>query len=111
MRETPKIVGKSVNELLGAVIGEHTTLQPYPGLAPLAHKLSDLVKQAIELERESYELRQIRATLLLNFGVNSPHNRYGVGVTDDLSTIHMLIRVLEHCCSLALCSVEGKKNG
>lgn len=76
---------------MGALLGEKP--RPYPGLAPVAKRLHDMMADLAKLEKSAYELDQIRATLLLNFG-STDKNHYGFRVADSGSTIDILMSVL-----------------
>lgn len=86
-------------EFLGTIVGQKH--RPFPGLASLAHKLSDLSREVAQLEGDAYELKQIRATLLLNFGWGSSHNNYDFAIKEDQTTLEMLMFILEECCKPA----------
>lgn len=53
--------------------------------------------EALEkIKRQSDEVGGIRATLLVNFGADSKHNRYGIALKDEGTTHQLLMQVLEH---------------
>lgn len=49
-----------------------------------------------EIKARSDEVGGIRATLLVNFGEGSQHNRYGIALKDEGTTHGLLMQVLEH---------------
>ena len=53
--------------------------------------------EALEkIKARSDEVGGIRATLLVNFGADSKHNRYGMALKDEGTTHGLLMQVLEH---------------
>lgn len=49
-----------------------------------------------EIKRRSDEIGGVRATLLVNFGEGSKHNRYGLALKDEGTTHGLLMQVLQH---------------
>lgn len=76
---------------LGTKLGD--TPRTFPGLAPVAKKLSELQSEVARLEAAKYELDSIRATLLLNFG--QLPERYGFTISDQGSTQALMLTVLQ----------------
>lgn len=60
------------------------------------HILNEDYEALEEIKRRSDEVGGIRATLLVNFGEDSKHNRYGIAIKDEGSTHGLLMKVLEH---------------
>lgn len=82
---------RSAVEDCGTVIGEKG--KPFPGLVTLAKKLHEASREAATLEAQAYEVGQIRATLLLNFG-DTKHNRYGFSIGDSNDSTHALLMIV-----------------
>lgn len=79
---------------LGVPLGQKP--RPFPGLAPVSHRLAELQSEVTRLEAAKYELDQIRATILVNFGPLAPRN-FGLTLADtSVSTLALVLATLEH---------------
>ena len=82
---------EKLTEVGGTLLGD--PVRSFPGLVSVAKRLHEIQSEVAGLEKASYELKQVRATLLLNFG-NTSHNRYGFTIEDNSSTVNLLLTVL-----------------